>query len=149
MGAISKHINENKGYVGGFAWGFWLGIIGIIVVACKTDISYRNNSYNYNSQSGGNDYIDRLSDIAKEKSDRQTMAEGGWQCEFCRRVNAKYVGTCACGKTHFESEKLIEEMNKPKPTSTEAELEEARCLFEKGIITEEEYQAKRNKILSL
>ena len=34
-GIIAKHINEKKGYSNGFAWGAWLGIIGIIIVACK------------------------------------------------------------------------------------------------------------------
>ena len=37
MGFVTKYINESKGYKGGFAWGFWLNIIGIIVVACKPD----------------------------------------------------------------------------------------------------------------
>lgn len=35
FGCITRKINENKGYDGGFAWGFWLGWIGLIVVACK------------------------------------------------------------------------------------------------------------------
>ena len=34
-GIIAKHINESKGYSNGFAWGAWLGVIGIIIVACK------------------------------------------------------------------------------------------------------------------
>ena len=34
-GLITKYINERKGYVNGFAWGAWLGILGIIIVACK------------------------------------------------------------------------------------------------------------------
>ena len=32
---LAKYINEKKGYSNGFAWGAWLGIIGIIIVACK------------------------------------------------------------------------------------------------------------------
>ena len=28
-------MNRDKGYDGGFAWGFFLGIIGIIVVAVR------------------------------------------------------------------------------------------------------------------
>jgi hypothetical protein len=35
FGAITKGINEQKGYEGGFWWGFFLGVIGIIVVACR------------------------------------------------------------------------------------------------------------------
>ena len=34
-GLITKSMNENKGYNGGFAWGFFLSIIGIIVVAVR------------------------------------------------------------------------------------------------------------------
>lgn len=34
-GFITKSMNESKGYEGGFAWGFWLNIIGIIVVAVR------------------------------------------------------------------------------------------------------------------
>lgn len=34
-GFITKSMNENKGYDGGFAWGFFLSIIGIIVVAVR------------------------------------------------------------------------------------------------------------------
>ena len=40
FGAITKVINEGKGYYGGFAWGFWLGWIGILVVALKQPIPY-------------------------------------------------------------------------------------------------------------
>lgn len=35
FGVISMTINENKGYEGGFWWGFFLGILGVIIVACK------------------------------------------------------------------------------------------------------------------
>lgn len=35
MEFVSKTIQNNKGYDGGFWWGFLLGIFGIIVVACK------------------------------------------------------------------------------------------------------------------
>lgn len=34
-GLISKSINGNRGRDGGFGWGFFLGIIGIIVVAVR------------------------------------------------------------------------------------------------------------------
>ena len=35
MGFVTKTISKNRGYYGGFWWGFLLGILGIIVVASK------------------------------------------------------------------------------------------------------------------
>lgn len=35
LGSITRSMNRDKGYDGGFAWGFFLGIIGIIVVAIR------------------------------------------------------------------------------------------------------------------
>lgn len=36
-GLITNKINTNKGYDGGFAWGFFLGLIGIIIVVNRAD----------------------------------------------------------------------------------------------------------------
>ena len=49
FGLITKHINESKGYQGGFAWGFWLGFIGIIVVACRSDTRVYTQTQNRNT----------------------------------------------------------------------------------------------------
>ena len=35
FGAVTKAINRNRGKDGGFWWGFFLGIIGIIIVAVR------------------------------------------------------------------------------------------------------------------
>lgn len=35
MGCVTERMNRQKGYKNGFAWGFWLNIIGIIVIACR------------------------------------------------------------------------------------------------------------------
>ena len=52
FGLITKHINESKGYSGGFAWGFWLTVIGIIVVACKPDNRQYSQTRDSDSISG-------------------------------------------------------------------------------------------------
>ena len=53
FGIITRCINSAKGRDGGFWWGFFLGAIGIIVVACRRSVveerpSYQSN-YSYNS----------------------------------------------------------------------------------------------------
>jgi hypothetical protein len=35
FGFITRYLAGKKGYSGGFAWGFFLGIIGLIVVAAR------------------------------------------------------------------------------------------------------------------
>lgn len=35
LGSITRSMNRDKGYDDGFAWGFFLGVIGIIVVAVR------------------------------------------------------------------------------------------------------------------
>lgn len=37
-GCITKYLASTKGYDGGFAWGFWLGIIGVLVVGFRLTI---------------------------------------------------------------------------------------------------------------
>lgn len=49
MGFVSKTIQNNKGYDGGFWWGFLLGILGIIVVACKPVNPNPNPTIEYSS----------------------------------------------------------------------------------------------------
>lgn len=35
FGLITRHVAQSKGYEGGFAWGFWLGLIGLLVVGFR------------------------------------------------------------------------------------------------------------------
>ena len=43
--------------------------------------------------------VPQFSDYEKE-----LLLDGGWQCSFCERVNANYVGSCACGHNKKDSE---------------------------------------------
>ena len=35
LGAVSWKVSYNRGRYGGFWWGFFLGVVGIIVEACR------------------------------------------------------------------------------------------------------------------
>ena len=150
-GLITKKINENKGYEGGFAWGCWLGFIGLIVVLCKPDNRHSYNSYNnYNSyesrSSDDSEYSSALSSYAREKNNQQLLSNGGWQCRNCMRVNASYVTTCVCGnpKGHVPEPK-----EEPKKISDADEILKFKKLLDEGAITQEEYDKKKKQILGL
>lgn len=39
--------------------------------------------------------------INKKTTKKQPAPKSDWICENCKRKNAGYVGTCACGKRHY------------------------------------------------
>lgn len=81
-GIATHKVIQNKGYdENWFWWGFFFGIIALIVALTKPE-----NKYN------------QTSTVTKEWKDRQTMKNGGWKCS-CGRINPHYTGTCACGKS--------------------------------------------------
>ncbi len=152
FGFITKSMNEDKGYEGGFAWGFWLGIIGIIVVACKPD----NHHYYYRES----EQDAALSAYAREKNDERVLEEGGWKCNRCGHVNASYVTSCNCGmyikendnwfKKRDEERKARAEEQKAQAVKSQAdEIKKFKELLDSGAITQEEYDAKKKQILGL
>ena len=141
FGFITKHINESKGYSGGFAWGFWLSFIGIIVVACKPD--HRQDSQPYVESA-----------LEKETKERKILSEGGWKCT-CGRTNYKYVTTCPCGKSKHEG--LYQKNGESKPTEsvsssgnneTVALIKQLAALHSQGILTDEEFETKKAELLA-
>lgn len=123
FGAITKRINENKGYYGGFAWGFWLWWIGIIVVAC------RRSAYGTPEEA-----------VARPEQ----IPHDSWKCK-CGRYNAHYVSSCVCGSNKMRMEKSA--------ASTESQkialIKEYSQLLDSGIITQEEFDAKKKELLGL
>ncbi|MGN0655006.1 MAG: SHOCT domain-containing protein [Oscillospiraceae bacterium] len=86
FGAVTCVLNNEKGYEGGFWWGFFLGVIGIIIVVCKPE--------------------------NKEVLDRRCIIAGGWVCKKCGKRNNGSVMTCECGSnklfdTHVSADELI------------------------------------------
>ena len=140
FGCITRAINTNKGYEGGFAWGFWLGVIGIIVVACRADNRHYYDESEENSA---------LSAYAKEVSERRIMDDGGWKCSRCGRINASYSTSCACGITMKESKNWGTKKIEVAVHSQADEIKKYKELLDSGAITQEEYDAKKKQLLGL
>ncbi len=141
LGFVTKHINENKGYSGGFAWGFWLNLIGVIVVACKPD----NRQYSQ-------PHVETA--LEKEAKERKIIADGGWKCT-CGRTNYNYVSTCACGKNKREVLYAKKEESKPtesasssKNNETVALIKQLADLHSQGILSDEEFETKKAELLA-
>lgn len=79
--AVNRVI-ENKGYrENWFWWGFFFGIIALIVALTKPNIPRTASNTGY----------------YKGYGIKTTNIPGGWKCTHCGAVNAGYVGTCGCG----------------------------------------------------
>ncbi|MBR4344276.1 MAG: SHOCT domain-containing protein [Lachnospiraceae bacterium] len=155
-GAICQHINESKGYYGGFAWGF-LGVIGIIVVACRSDSPAKMASYIRQSEA-----LSRLSSIAENPTATASRRRMGndWICAKCGRIVPGYSSGCTCGMRRDESSRIMEAQKLEKEAAEKSANEQReelnnieilikyKELFDKGVITQEEFDKKKESILA-
>ncbi len=121
LGFISQTINENKGYEGGFWWGFFLGTIGIIIVALKEE-RYLRLDYN------------------------EPRPLENWKCEKCGLTN--YTENCSCGNTKTYNKVLIaEKAKKDRERGIIDNLKSYKELLDSGVITQEEFDKKKAELL--
>lgn len=87
MGFASKAVNQHKGYSGGFAWGFWLDWVGLVIVACRTK---RDKTYG----------ADRKGDNPPPRPDALALMEADehmWFCPSCGYAHPSEDSICSCG----------------------------------------------------
>ena len=142
-GTIAKAISSNRGMDGGFWWGFWLNIIGIIVVAVRP-----NDKPMYEPRPK-----------TREEEENEIIANGGWRCDNCGKVNFRYITSCRyCNgskseqerKRYLEKIKADEEKQQQKEEqSSAAQIKEFKELLDSGAITQEEFDAKKKQLLGL
>ena len=148
-GYATQTVNENKGYEGGFWLGFFLGFIGLLIVLCKSE----KHSYASDYESS------MLAQVQVEEINKRTAEKGGWKCT-CGRINSNYVGTCACGKTRYEivdapkrnaereeAEKKAAEKKKDEELRNIELLKSYKDLLDSGVISQEEFDAKKEELL--
>ena len=146
MGFATQIIIENKGYRDNwFWWGFFFGIIALIVAVARPQCS---------SIMVGNTVLseEQAKKEELERKDERMLREDGWKCT-CGKLNASYVGTCSCGRTHSEVEafkqKQVEKKNQDGEAERLKQLQEYKKLLDCGALTEEEFTAKKKQLLDL
>ena len=176
FGFITRYIAQSKGYDGGFWWGFFLGIIGVLVVGFRPD--------NRTSAASSAE----MPAWAREPASLPTASgrAPGWTCICgsrnpssidyclaCRRSKAEAmtpkVNCPHCGASNRASNTLCFACKKPLDGSDPAAekssesaapgepkeaaafvplLEQLAKLHDQGILTDEEFQQKKADLLA-
>ena len=117
-------------------------IVGIAYLIKQREESTKNSEYpnpqsvGYNGQTAENSHAT-------------------WTCDYCGRTNRNGIMLCSCGKKRkVEKRKVMypirELERKEKYTISEAdEIKKFKELADKGIITKEEFEAKKKQLLGL
>jgi hypothetical protein len=88
------------------------------------------------------------------KHENQLLSAGGWKCA-CGKVNASYVSSCACGRSKSgdlpaEPAPVVpEEPTEDTEVRNAQAIREYKKLLDEGIITAEEFEAKKKQLLGL
>jgi len=126
--------------------------------------SYGGAYGGYGTYGSGNSRLgDYLSQESQRKWEGGLLNHGGWRCYRCKRVNAVYVGFCACGMTRQDSDKLYSEAqeyiiaaqkkqedrnNRQDNLAIADALLKYKSLLDSGVITQEEFDKKKKEILN-
>ena len=83
----------------------------------------------------------------------QLLASGGWQCA-CGKVNASYVSSCSCGRnksgeTAPEPAWVSDVVPEDGEIKNAAAIRAYKSLMDDGIITPEEFEAKKKQLLGI
>lgn len=134
FGFATKIVIRNKGYYENwFWWGFFFGIIALLVASSKPE----------------NHEFDEVNSAPAQAA--------GWKCT-CGKEHPTYVSSCSCGiskndvlltkgKAKLEA---VQKQNAIKDeVSKAAAIKEYKELMDSGIITPEEFEAKKNQLLGI
>lgn len=160
-GFICSAIASNRGMEGGFLWGFFLGIIGIIVVAVRPNDG--------NSKSSSQKEGSKEKRVYYCKYCNKTF--GGYNEEPCPHCKSMLAPTTILLsewmsysiekrndlKAEFGRDKLLftedltqeTEKQKIEVQSNAEEIRKYKALVDDGIITSEEFEAKKKQLLGL
>lgn len=154
-GFVTNKVIKNKGYEENwFWWGFFFGIFAVIVAATKPNVYATQVSVASNE-------VDQSIHNISSSIDKRALKNGDWKCT-CGRVNPFYFGTCACGRSKRDvleaqvkaqrekeaaREKELREKKEEQELANLKRLREYKELLDSGVITQEEFEAKKKEIL--
>lgn len=118
MGFVAWVIGQIKGRPGGFAWGLWLGLIGVLVVLFRRDRKSKNETDN---------------DDPPARPDAVKLIEADskmWFCPGCGSARSSAEDSCPCGvrRTFYVSperevaQEVIQEQEVPEEKSKMASV---------------------------
>ena len=160
-GFIAKAIMDNKGYEnhGYFWWGFFFGLIPVIIAACKPTC-YSQQSITHPAFSPSSVYT---------SSNAANLAGCSWKC-ICGQTNANYIGTCSCGRSRRDVERCLAEpkeretvaalsnkentQDSPKTSAKNqmegiATIKAYKDLLDSGVISQEDFDKKKKELLNI
>ena len=158
FGGICRAISSNRGMSGGFWWGFFLWVIGIIIVAVRPNEQRSSSSNRYTSPSS-----ELIRVLYCENCDTTYIGPSG-VCPECRRPlmitpirPADWQSYSPAKreelKASFSGKKTAAAFREgavDAPSFSAAdEIEKFKALLDKGIITQEEFDAKKKQFLGL
>ena len=88
------------------------------------------------------------------KRNNRIISQGGWRCA-CGRVHASYVSSCSCGRNKHgelpaETAPVVADEPKEDMEGRNARaIREYKSLMDDGIITSEEFEAKKKQLLGI
>ena len=142
-GVATQKVIENKGYAENwFWWGFFFGLFAWIVACTKPQYVNPCASASGGFYSGG-----------AGTHEERILKEGGWKCS-CGKVQAAYVSSCSCGKSKSEVLRARQEWEREQAEAAEdrrkaAAIKEYKALADAGVITQEEFEAKKKQLLGI
>lgn len=168
FGFATKAVIRNKGYDDNwFWWGFCFGFIALIVACAKPqniDYSFYNGQPSQPTYTSYRpSYGSSLSNAADKVRNEKLLAAGGWKCS-CGRVHEPYVSSCTCGKSKSEvkdaaykkkqeaEKKQVEEKKQAEnmdEASKASAIKKYKELLDMGVITQEEFEAKKKQLLEV
>ena len=106
---------------------------------------------------------DKVTDISnklpgdnKEKAEEAAslpglLPEGSWKCENCGKLHPDTDSVCVCGASRPKAADPKASESKAAPDIVDAaeEIRKYKQLFDEGILTQEEFDAKKKQLLGL